>query len=297
MFVTPSIPVRSQARVPAIDGDGGTFPLLMVRNFINTGNANAAYSRPASPTFGTSYTAANNAGMTLAAKANVGGGNFVTSNIAGFSAGTADVNPFFTTMGVIFQYDQLVTTVCGIGDSIMAGSGDGASQCTPFIWQACMNLRAQGKSLAYYNCGVPSGGIADFAYNGNNVITNIKPDVIVLPAYTINSAHVTQADYDTQWYTIMGIAAQATAAGIKVIMQTCYPHNGDSAGEFAIKLNQDQRVRNSGFPFIDFSSMYGVNGAFLNQAWCVGDNVHPSPLGNQVMAAISQPTIAANLIA
>ncbi|MET3122613.1 hypothetical protein AAKU67_002215 [Oxalobacteraceae bacterium GrIS 2.11] len=292
MFVTPSIPIRSQTRFPAVDGDGGTYPLLLVRNFINTGNTNAAYSRPASATFGTSYNSTNNDGISLAAKAFVGAGNFVTSNIAGQSTGTGDVNPFFTTMGVIFQYDQLVTSVCSIGDSIMAGSGDNLSQCTPFTWQAIMNLRALGKSVTHYNCGVPSGGMLDFIYNANNVINNIKPDIIVLPAYTINSAHVTQADYDLQWQQVMGIAAQATAAGIKVIMQTCYPHNGDSAGEFAIKLNQDQRVRNSGFPFIDFSSMYGVNGAFLNPAWCVGDNVHPSVLGNQYMASLSQPVLA-----
>lgn len=292
MLVSPFIPIRSQSRIPAVDGDGGTFPLLLVRNAINTGNTNAAYSRPASATFGTTYNSTNNDGMTLAAKANVGAGNFVTSNIAGLLTGTADVNPFLTTMGVIFQYDQLVTTVCGVGDSIQAGSGDGVSACTPFNWQACMNLRAQGKSVAYYNAGVPSGGIADFAYNANNIILNIKPDVMMLPAYTINSAHATQSDYDVQWQTIMSIAAQATAAGIKVILQTCYPHNGDTAGEFAIKLIQDQRARNSGFPFVDFSSMYGVNGAFLNPAWCVGDNVHPSVLGNTYMATLAQPVIA-----
>jgi lysophospholipase L1-like esterase len=288
--VSAVIPLRSIARASG-EADGGKYPLLFVRSYVASGNATAAYSEALFTNWTSIYNGANNLGITLQA-----GTTFSTDGVGTPGAITSvacSALPFYTFNGVIFGYDAANTTVAGVGDSVMAGSGDQVTGNIPYNQMAVSALQTLGKNVTYYNGSMPSGGILDFINNANYVITLVKPDILILPSHTVNSNHAVQGDFDIQWNAIMQIASQQIAAGGKVLLQTGFPRNQVLATEWACILNQNTRVRNSGLPYVDFAPFYGVNGAYLNPAWAAaGDNIHSSVLGNQaifpsVQAALS----------
>jgi lysophospholipase L1-like esterase len=89
----------------------------------------------------------------------------------------------------------------------------------------------------------------------------------------------------------MAIAEQQLATGRRVVLMTCMPYNNFTATTYAMSQIQNQRVKSSGLPFIDWSPLYGTLGSYANPLWQVGDNVHPSGLGNEVMAPFWQAVL------
>ena len=285
IFVTPKIPVRSVARASG-ELDGGKYPLLYVRCYIATGNTTASYgSLPAG--WQAKWKPANE-GFTLQT-AIAYGGDYVTDT-ASYNAAVGEDSPAFTFFGAIYTYDRKYTSVCSIGDSIWAGNGDGVTGICPFGFKATARIRASGKYCSWQAGGIGGSPITQINLHGKDIITNMSPDIIIIPSYTINSPLATQTDWDNQWYYALDLAQAQFAQKRQVLMVTPLPNNFLSPTQNTYRIKQRQRVIDSGIPYVDVESLCSSVGTWANASF-TADGTHPTPAGHEALAALLQPVL------
>ena len=277
-LVAPKIPLKSIPR-----DDGGSFPLLYCRTFFQTGNTTYAFGSG-----GSSFAAANwgprSEGHTLIG-ANVAGDAVTTPG--SWTSGSFDANPIFVPAGFIFTYDQAMTSVAAIGDSIMAGDFGTTTSGAPYAFKAVTRLSAAGMNVSWINCGFSGQTMVNINARGRAVIDNFAPDIVIIPAYTINSAVSTQSDWDSQWYYAMDLAQYQLKKGRRVLFVTPYPNNGLSAVTDGYRQTQRQRVINSGIPYADIEGVASDGG--YPAKWQSGlnfDATHPNDLGHNALAPV-----------
>lgn len=288
-LVTPKIAVSSLPRA-AGELDNGKYPLLLVKTYVNGTNTTFAYASLNTAMGGSSWDAVNE-GFTL--QTGRVGGDMVVTTPAGGSPLARSTGPILTLVGVIFTYNRKVSSVCGIGDSIMQGYLDGVTNNCPFAFKATARIRAGGYPVSYLNGGIAGSTIIEINQHGKDLITNCSPDVVILPSFSPNSPTAAQSDWDAQWYQVMDLAATQLARGKHVVLLTPYPNNAFNSTTNAYRLKQRQRVINSGLPYADIeSAVVDTAGGIGNYKTGMNNDVtHPSPAGHEAIAAVLQPVL------
>lgn len=282
LILGPKITIHSLPRA-AGELDGGKYPLLFIRNFTDVGNATTAYGDLGN-NFPTIYDPDNEGFSVLTASPAYGTDNVTTPN--GWTTSTRETIPGILTYGVIFSYDQKMSSVIGIGDSVI----DGTPNRTSFTFKACARLRNAGKKVSFSNGGISGSSMPQINAHGKDMINLFAPDVIVLASYTINSVINTQTDWDNQWALVLDLAQTQLALGRKVVLLTPLPINSLSPAQNVFRLIQRNRVINSGIPFVDVESLANSVGRWANPALTV-DGTHPTALGNNVISDMLQPVL------
>lgn len=283
----PKISIKSVPRLPG-ELDGGFLPLLLTRVLTLTGNTTMPYaSFPAG--WAAKYDAVNEGFSILQSTPQFA--DYVTVNTASWNTSVRDTGVMgIPIAGAYFYYDEALTTIAAIGDSIMAGEGDGMSQRSPFAFRACARARKQLRKVAYANNGISGSGMDDIVARGKAYLTLMNPDVIILAPYTINSSVSTQSNWDTQWNQVMDLATTQMAAGKKVIMTTALPNNGFTTAQAAMRNTQSQRVRDSGLPYADFDVLGTSAGVFAQAGYTV-DGTHLTESAHSLGGSILQPVL------
>lgn len=282
-YITPLIPIKSVARASG-DADGGLYPLLFVRNFIATANTNSSYATLPSP-WTTLYGSSNNLGFSMQFNVNYGVNSVATPS--NWTSGGGTNAPVLMFGGAIFQYDQLFTSVCGIGDSIMAGNDDGATTIMAYGFIACASILAAGKNVSWFSGGCSGATIQQIAYNANTLVTNVNADIYLVPCYTINSDITTQSAWDIQWEYAMQIVEIIEGLGKRVILMSPFPNSGFTPTQNGYRLNQLARWQayvNSGGNGCSVEVLaqqvgQANPGQWANPAYTNG-GTHPSVAGN-----------------
>lgn len=287
IYTTPWIPLQSIPRA-AGELDGGKYPLLFTRHFVQTGNTTSPYTFI--PTTYVSpwtqmYNASNNLGLSLQTAVTYGGNGVTTIGNVTAPLPCVTGNPLTcVSVGAIFAYDALHTTICAVSDSTGAGNADGATTILSSTIQAAAALASNGKNINFINASVSGATMANIAANAATVIANFAPDLLVLHSWTVNSPYTTQAQWDAQWNLIMAQAMAQIQAGGQVLMHTPWPNSGITTGEYVFQQVIRQRVINSGLPYVDMNVFNNGSGGWANPAYTV-DGTHCTPLG---YTAVSQ---------
>lgn len=290
IYVTPKIACSSLPRA-AGELDGGKYPILLVRDFRQTGNTNVQYKSFNAAMAGSGWDSVNE-GFTFQA-ARAPSGDKVTTPGSLTTLTREAVNPITTVQGVIFSYNQKMYTVMPIGDSIWAGANDGVTNNCSFSFKATARCRSAGKMVSFFSAAIAGSTIQEINTRGQTFIAAVKPELVILPSYTINSTTTTQANWDTQWQQVMDLADAQLSLGKRVILVTPLPNNSFNSTLNAFRLIQRQRVINSGLPYVDVEAAL-VDVAAGNGNWLAGlnaDSTHPNPAGHEVIANLLQPVL------
>lgn len=282
LILGPKITIHS---LPRADGelDGGKYPLLFIRNFTDIGNATTAYG-DLGANFPTIYDPDNEGFSVLTASPSFGADNVTTPS--GWLTSTRETTPGILTYGVVFSYDQKLSSVIGIGDSVI----DGSPNRTSFTFKACARLRKNGKKISFTNGGISGSTMAQINAHGKDMLTAFSPEVIVLASYTINSPIATQTDWDNQWALAIDLAQTQLALGKKVILLTPLPIDSMTTTQNGFRNIQRNRVINSGIPYVDVESLANSVGKWANPAFTI-DGTHPTSAGNNAISDLLQPIL------
>lgn len=273
--------------------DNGVYELSLVRAFYATDNATSQYLSLNAAMGGSGWDSVNE-GFTLQF-GRAPSGDKVTVPGSLTSLTREATNPIVTVHGIIYDYDQIMFSILTPGDSIWKGDLDGVTNNCPFTFKAVARVRKTGKMVSYVNGGITNSTATEINARGKLLIDVYAPDLIIIAAYTINSATNTQADWDAQWLLFKDLAKYQLSKGKKVLFITPLPNNSFTSTTNAFRLNQRQRVINSGLPYADVES-YVVDVAGGAGHWIAGltaDGTHPNPAGHEALSIPTQPAVNA----
>ncbi len=292
MALTAKIPLRSIPRA-AGELDGGKYELLIGRQVSLVGNATFTYGDlgAAFPT----YWDPINEGISILTADPVFGSNIVVTPSNVVASGPRETLATLALIGAVFYYDKKMTTVGGVGDSVMAGLQTAAQKIgASHAFKATARIRAAGKMVAYHQGAISGSTMAQINAHGKDLVDLKIIDIMLLHSHTINSAGTTTADWDSQWYDMMDLAQYhlINRTGNQVLILTPLPNDSFTAGQNTQRLIQRTRVMSCGLPYVDVESLAGTNGHWANATYA-GDGTHPSNAGYNAVAALVQPALNA----
>ncbi|WUR15698.1 SGNH/GDSL hydrolase family protein [[Empedobacter] haloabium] len=278
---TGILPCRSVKRID------GRYPLAMIR----THAVGKTPSYASIPNFSTAYDAANPDWPMQVYQ--TGGGDYCSVNQNLFNVNAPRLNFLIPAM-VKFVYDQSGITVLAMGDSLMGGDSviDGSSGRLSYAFKAIRQLQDEGMAIDLVNCAISGNTFARFGPRGKAFIDMVKPDVVLIPAFTPNVAgggsYDNQAEIDAQWAACMDLVAYAQAAGCLVILVTPMPDNSTNVAKDNFRLQNRDRAFASGLWVFDVEPL--VSNRASPARWLPGMNdngngIHYGAQGGSVMGA------------
>jgi len=243
-----------------------------------------------------------------------------TGSIAASNTGIIRGNDNNVIIPVYFEFAVAakVLKVVSVGDSITAGSAVGSPTYTQatsagggiwgFVERAVNLVNNQIASSNYYlshiNTGVGgqvvlSTSAQSFYARLPGLLASATPDVVVIPAWSPNSAPSTQAAYDTQLASVFIGIQQITTAGAIPLLWTSPPASAflsDAQEVYRLKSNTllRQLATSGNIALADIDAVMSNNvspKADMISGYS-NDTVHPNLTGNGVMA-----TALANILA
>jgi len=284
---TDWIPISSVART-----DGGTKPLLVARAYMNAtaslpvyGDGTDNFTNWSTRTDGRIWAARQQAGV------NVSSGFTSTTN---------------TSQSPIVGFQYLargkVITVAGVGDSITDGRGTYLNE--GFILPAVDALSSMsGTAYEYMDCGWSGQTMATFAERAIDILqSNIKPDVLVLPAASPNDISTTiAASHITAFRGQRSrVIAEARKLGVPVILWTWLPSNTavknyGSTDSLRADYNAEVLAQaGRGLLVADASTALSglTSGGQVQLATsATTDGIHPNDTGNATLRDLIKPFI------
>lgn len=201
-------------------------------------------------------------------------------------------------VGVVFHYDQKMTTIGGPGDSVFVGAASSTGVVgAPYLFKATARIRASGKMVSYFNAGVSGSPMQIVNGHGRDLVDLNLLDLMVLHSHTINGAveggsPSSPADWDAQWDYMLDLAQYHLdkKAGNQVLILTPLPNDSFTPSQNVLRLKQRARVMASGLPFVDVEPLADSLGHWANPAHA-GDGTHPAPAGHEAIAALVRPAL------
>lgn len=283
--LTDMVPLPSIART-----DGGTKPLVVIRAYFAAnpslpvvGNGTDSFTNWASRTDGHRWIMRAEAGDALTTFTS-------TTNIS--------QSPI---VGVRFLSRGRVVNVVAVGDSITDGRGTYLGES--HVALAANELSSDRLTVCYSNCGWSGQVTGVFFERAIDIIQQLRPDVLVIPAHSPND--------ETTTLTAAGIAAgvarrgrvlaECAKFGVRPVMWTMLPVNTavnpwGSSDSLRVALNADAlALASRGVLVADTST--AVSGATSGgqvqlAAGTNSDGIHPNSDGNVTLAAVLKPVLA-----
>lgn len=193
--VSDWVPLSSVPRA-----DGGTFPLVMVRNYVSGGTSSFT---GASSGMATATSA--NGGFIIQAGWGTDTGLYVTNPAANNPSGTQNDN--VPTIGIQFRCRKQGISLIGIGDSITQNVVTTADGFSSIGWRAAAAISALGMPCGYVNNGVASQAADVYTAAGLNAITKLGANAVMIQAFSPNGPG---SPYSTDASMRYGIQQQAS---------------------------------------------------------------------------------------
>lgn len=197
-------------------------------------------------------------------------------------------------VGVEYMYSRPTITVADVGDSLFAGQlGDTVSAgWRPVTDRACRIKRAARPGVIYVpgSFAVRGQNTAASYVNAREIITRLKPDVMVFKAWSPNDGLPTQSLMDAAWRRVLQLVDHCLANGVQPVVVTSYPVNTYTAGEIALLEAQNARVRALA-PLVLVSDEGAAiadpaNPGKINPAYLAGAGTHLNDAGYAAAAAV-----------
>lgn len=294
----PEFPTTPIARALG-ELDGGKYPLLLVRTLRAAGNATMPMVDLGTG-FPDKYDPVN-FGFSMLTAPRSNGVDYVTSNPEGWNtSGARETLPSWTVFGAIFTYTKQTTNFMFVGDSIMGGFADAASERAPWGFRAMARIR-ETKRVAYFNGGISGSKMSEITARAKEQLLLVNPAVVVMSPYSTNAETSdplsAQGAWDRQWYQVMDLVQAVQAAGKIAVLTTPLPFTGISAAQNAMRLKQLRRVVESGLPYINFESLADATGNWANPVGSTvpdtTDGTHMSQAGHHKASLLAEPVLHA----
>lgn len=226
----------------------------------------------------------------------------------GFTGGiTSGGNPgFHLPVSVEFRSLASCLRVISVGDSITANGNQGGasgSEFTSFAERAVNIVNNQsgplGRFLSHQNFGVGSQSLPTFYARMKNILAAYPADVVIIPAWTPNSAVATQAAFDAQVASVLDAIATIISYNAVPILWTSPPFGAGSPTVETYRLKSNALLRNlaliSGITVIDFDVLVTDNAtpvASWIPAYVADVTTHPNAAGNVLFANALAPALS-----
>jgi len=264
---TPVIAISSVPR-----SDGGVMHLLQTRSYF--GNAGAVQTGVGATAYANFKTAT---GREYGAR--IPAGDLVTTLTA---SAPLEAGTWQTPAAIEFIYDVPSITIACCGDSIMRGQGSTesalgvvqqlafASTSAAFVVSPAVYAVSGQKTLASHAIGAL-------------ISATLKPNVLVMAAYSPNDAITVQADIDALWVSLIGLIQTCIANDVTPVVVTAVPENALTVGRNTLRLAQNARVMALPKPVLvcDFDAVIRdpSNSALIASFADSGDGRHLSTAG------------------
>ena len=219
------------------------------------------------------------------------------SYVGGFTvdtwSGSGDVSNSTMTDGIEFSYsspfyeiealhDTDVSTIFGIGDSLMNGDSDPSLSMASPVHFAGVDLRSKGKKINVFNHGMSSQGTLSFLNNLESILDSKTLDVLVYHAGSPNTSLPMSREYLFNLEKDNAITASRVIGNgrvLRTIMCTILPFSQTGGAETSrVEFNSwlsnfcDRR----GFIYLDTSAIVcdPVNTNQIATAYDSGDTLH-----------------------
>lgn len=267
------MPVSSLPRT-----DGGSLPLLMTRSYMATAFT-AVVATPTAKLL-TEWPTINS-GRTI--QCYYKSGNFV-SNPAGFTTPNGP-NQYLSIIGVRF-YSRAKGIILLVGGDSLTQGLNSTSNHNGFGLQTAKLMSSAARPVSLVNVGYASQTSAAFYQNLMKAIDGFKPTVVTIPVLSPNDTQ-DQTNADTAWASAQSVYAYAVSKGALPVLWTAFGDTALSGGTEAIRVAQNQRVRNSGLRYVDFDAVIsdGASPARIKSAYNSGDGRHLNDAGYGAEAA------------
>lgn len=283
--LTDMVPLPSVART-----DGGTKPLLVVRAYFGAnpslpvvGNGTDSFTNWASRTDGHRWVMRAETGDSTTTFTSTT--NISQSPIVGFR---------FLSRG-------RVVNVVAVGDSITDGRGTYLGE--GFVMPAVNELSTDALTVCYSNCGWSGQTTGVFFERAIDVVQQLRPDVLVIPAHSPNDETTTiTADGVAQGAARRGrLLAECAKYGVRPVIWTMLPVNTavnpwGSSDSLRTALNTATlALANRGVLVADTATPYSgttTGGQVQIAAGMSSDGIHPNNTGNTALKNVLKPVLA-----
>lgn len=281
--------------------DGSKFPAIITRQFYATGNSFGPYQGALTST---NYPPAFDGTLTSVTGHAIWGGQLNSTNAVGTpsnwtSGNEATTQLFMLNSGYTFHYRKPRKSIVCIGDSLMQGSFGGASHSLSYSFQAVSQLANEGFAVSYTNAGNSGEKATLFQARAKEIISKLRPDIVVIPSYTVNGysasnvANSTQADWDQVAALYFDVMQYARLMGCQVVMVTPYPNNAYTNTQNTKRLIVRDKVLQAGIEGIisvcDFDVFAESDGKWKTVS--TADATHPDQNGHNLMATVLKEAI------
>lgn len=289
-----TLPARIAANVPSITysdwvplksiarSDGGTLPLLMIRQCYPTGT----------PNFSQHFATANVDFSAIGApyfKATRQGVDGVAS-----PATFTNASPLNTwTVGPVqVRSNRQGVNIAFFGDSLTEGQPGPAIDLNSWGLRACNQLTASSLPVSCCNLGWSGGVTADFYTRALARLSELKPEIAYMSVWSPNDSSVTAALTNKMIDRAIDFVNACEAAGVIPALSTCVPTEGSGSGAFMTAV--DAFVRDIGSAgrvlVLDFRAVLDSDpssggGSGLFKSGMKFDSTHPNDVGIDAMAA------------
>lgn len=194
---------------------------------------------------------------------------------------------------VIANYVKRTYHLLCPGDSLTRGQ-DNINNILGWPTQLQTLRRGQAVQLSANNAGWSGQTHTASMLTARILCAAEKPDGCVIDTWSPNDGHTLQSIFDRTFAEAIDTAKYISGLGIDVYLTTNTPLNGIPNASFLRIQANNQRVRDSGFPYIDFAAAIEMPGnpAQINPLYSSGDGTHLNILGYGAKAARANTDLA-----
>jgi hypothetical protein len=203
------------------------------------------------------------------------------------NAGSGWIQP----AAVRFLYDVPSVTIAVCGDSLDRGQATTASS-SAWLVRTCYAMSTPARIVSPLNMAWSGQTHTASAKMAKQAINNLKPNILVIPAWSPNDSAASQAIMDLAWSETLEIIEYGRQRGVQVWVRTSGPVNSYSTADDARIKAQNTRVRGlSGrILVLDHASIIEnpINPSQIRSEYNSGDGLHYNDACHSALASYDQ---------